>query len=359
MNLQNYNIRTESTRRSSLFAVTVPYAKISKQEAFDLCKDLCDKLVISKEKHLKQNTFHHHLYLRTKSKYHLRDISRLIADIYEIENPIINNDEQIYSEGCIYIGTVRRETKYIKYVTKEDHNPAYKNVHIHDFSFQLKAREWAKNTEKFKIQDSFVLENASRIKVLQRLHAEVKTDELIDQANPLSKFERGNYFSAQYAPCFYHQWTNKVIEWINDWIERGRRSKDAQLYLWGKPNRGKTRFIRHLLTNCFQNENYDHQIFSPTPYDKNFAWQGYNEEIHKIMVIDEFEFDQFSMASFKQVLSGESVIINKKGEPAVYKKIDLPVIIMSNYPPPRGDLSDKFMGVVERLQVVEADMDIY
>ncbi len=357
--LNNKNIRCNSVKSSVLFAVTVPYTKISKEEAYDELKIFCIKLIISKEKHIKQNTYHHHLYFRTSQKFTIDNIKLIISTIYEIESPVLNKKVPIYEEGTIYIGTCRNERQYMKYITKEDKAPAIKGVDHHEMSFQFNALKWAERTEKFKLHDSFVLDNCLKYKFLEKLHAEIRMEKMVGNMNELTVFDKKNLFSNKFSPCFLSQWALKLIEWLNDWIIRGRRSKDAQLYLWGKPNQGKTRFVRHVLTNCFKNENYNFQVFSPTPNDKNFGWQGFSEELHKIMIIDEFEMSHFDTSQLKQALAGESLVINRKGESAVFKNFEIPAILISNHPPPALDYSEKYVGIIERLQVIEADMPIY
>jgi hypothetical protein len=116
--LNNKNIRCNSVKSSVLFAVTVPYTKISKEEAYDELKIFCIKLIISKEKHIKQNTYHHHLYFRTSQKFTIDNIKLIISTIYEIESPVLNKKVPIYEEGTIYIGTCRNERQYMKVLSK-------------------------------------------------------------------------------------------------------------------------------------------------------------------------------------------------------------------------------------------------
>jgi len=86
--LNNKNIRCNTSKSSVLFAVTVPYTKISKEEAYDELKIFCIKLIISKEKHLKQKTYHHHLYFRTKQKFLFMRKGQFILEHAEMSDNI-------------------------------------------------------------------------------------------------------------------------------------------------------------------------------------------------------------------------------------------------------------------------------
>jgi hypothetical protein len=363
MNRRNNNVIFDSKKKSSLFAVTVPFnTTITKQEAFQELEHLCSKLMVTEEKHSNEDS-HHHLFLRTNEKQKLQDVKQMICAVYQI--PITrqimqHTDDRIYRQGLIYVGTVKREKNYIIQITNRDINPLHKGVNIGDFSFSCRALHWAQISKKFKYKDSFVLENSSRLKFLKQLHNEIEMDQLdTENVNHLNRFDINNPFSHEFAPLVYSNWANECIEWLNDWIDNGRTRKDNQLYLYGDSNIGKTTFIKHLLTTAFGKNEYHRQIFGPTPNEFKYAWQSFNKDLHKIVVIDEFETSNFSTSDLKLALSGETLISNVKGASSVMLKIDIPMIIISNEPPPTRALSSKYIGLMERLHVVHADTPIY
>ena len=100
---------------------------------------------------------------------------------------------------------------------------------------------------------------------------------------------------------------------------------------------------------------FENQIFCPTPNEKRFAWQDFDAQLHNLVVIDEFEISEYNVTDLKKVLAGESLVVNRKGECSRKIKLKMPMIIISNLPPPASDVSTQMQGVIQRLKVVRAD----
>lgn len=100
---------------------------------------------------------------------------------------------------------------------------------------------------------------------------------------------------------------------------------------------------------------FENQIFCPTPNEKRFAWQDFDVQLHNLVVIDEFEISEYNVTDLKKVLAGESLVVNRKGECSKKIKLKMPMIIISNLPPPASDVSTQMQGVIQRLKVVRAD----
>lgn len=190
-------------------------------------------------------------------------------------------------------------------------------------------------------------------------HSNSTTITTIDGTLPIE-----NYFENQ------DNWHKKVVDWFNDWVINGYRHKKKQLYLWGPSNTGKSTFINTLIElslkisaqetieNINEDEfdlNYEDQIMRPTPNDKCFAWQSYNEKQHNLVVIEEFHVSEYCVADMKKLLAGETFVANVKNGRSRKIKLQMPMVLISNFDPPSESSSIEYRGVVERLNVIKAD----
>jgi hypothetical protein len=212
------NIRNNSRKKCSLFAVTVPYAHIPKIDIFNRLEDFCKILLITEEKHFNDIDLHHHLYLRTKNKYTLMEMQKMLYDLYDITpiNDLVEDDFDscVYSPGIIYVGSVRKEKQYVAYITKYDQEPIYKGLNERHFSFGYRAIKWAKKEKEFKYTNPFVLEHSNNYHFLQRMHAECKKDMLRSEMVKLTEYKREESLAdPDCPPDKFEQikWANQVI----------------------------------------------------------------------------------------------------------------------------------------------------
>jgi hypothetical protein len=96
-------------------------------------------------------------------------------------------------------------------------------------------------------------------------------------------------------------------------------------------------------------------IFRPTPSDDRFAYEDYDPKLHRCVVIDEFDFKEFKVTDLKKLLAGETITVGRKGLKSLKFTIQLPVVLISNNPPPPVNCDQLYMGVRSRLKIVEAD----
>lgn len=366
------NQQSTSLKKGFLFSVTVPYTTISKQEAFDNLEYLCSKIVVCEEKHYNQEN-HHHLFLHLKKKALAKKVQFFVCMAYDIERNCLmtKNRNSLTSRGQLYIDSVRNQKSYLTYITKYDVKPLYKGfIDTQHFSFGVRASEWAENVESFQENDGFVVGHATHYKYLERLHAASKK-----QHEEHVNLEPYNETDAQHIKGYPDiqniPWAQTVKEWLNKWITNGRQGKKSQLYVYGDSGMGKTRYINHLINSClkYQNNNpnsadysedkYEHQIYKPTKHDFKFAWDTFDKDVHKVIMIDEFDHAAFDIDILKNALSGESFKANVKGQPGKFIKPDVPFVIMSNHAPPDETVSSKFKGFIERIIVVNANQKLY
>lgn len=363
------NLRNGSRHSCTLFAVTVNYVTKSKRHVFDSLNDLCCRLLVSEEPHYNYES-HHHIFMRTINRFDIYEIINIINPIYDKQLILNFRDINIHEEvNGVLVQTVRNERNYLKYITKSDSTPLFKGISESSLSFFYNALQWAENTREFDFCDPFVLNHPQYYKLLEQVHSSVNIKRRISSILPLQPY---------YQPLLEIQagsWQAKVIEWWNDWIVNGYRHKKKQLFLWGGSNTGKTTFIRKLIKKSFLNNNehttnqlneeddddndnddlFEEQIFCPTANEKRFAWQDFDPRLFNLVLIDEFDINEYNVTELKKVLAGETLIANRKGQSSKKMKLKMPMIIISNVAPPANDLSTQLQGVVERLKVIRAD----
>lgn len=351
-NVPRGSTRENSVKRCCLFAARVSYINYDKTLAFNRVQHLCSELLISEEEHFNQDDpHHHHWFIRTHKKYTISQIKKLINFAYQDKN-----------NPVFYISSVRQRAKYISYITKYDTFPIYKNISEDLFSFAFKARKWAKKTQRFSYNDPFVIGHPQYYRVLNLLHDEVQNEVKASTKPILSPYDHTkatkiNGFK-EIWPC---DWPNKVIEWINEWILNGFIRKKEQLYLWGASGVGKTGFIDFILEAItgLSPDDLSEYIFTPTQNDFKYAYQSFDKDRHIILKIDEFEINDYNIPDFKKAIAGESLVSNTKGGSARKFSIKMPMIFLSNYPPPSSESSQKYIGIIERLKVINADYVLY
>ena len=390
-------------RKSKLFAVTVPYVTQTKRFVFDLLSDYCDRLVITEEKHFNIDQVHHHIYMRTIDKFFVSDIKNMIRIIYT--GGILNEeDDQDDSDQDgdnidpvsnsvrglkIHVTRVKSERNYLKYITKQDRSPLSKGILDTEFSMYYNAMKWATQVHKFKYSDPFVLSHPQWSNLLANVHREIQESrqeankkqmqpfdmELYRLVNPFLRNVSPNVPNQsvvnQTSNAFNNQlglseWQQRVVDWWNDWVTQPIQHKKPQLYLSGPPNCGKTTFIHHLLTSCLRNTNtidenaamdqdeysYETQIFRPTPNEFKYAWQDYDSDRHTLVVIDEFNIQEYNLNDFKKAIAGEQLTTNCKGSSAKCFRLRMPMIFISNHRLEQRVCETKYPGLLERLHVV-------
>lgn len=304
----------ERDRASNLFFITVPQTDVPKQYAFDWFKQFCDAVCVAQEKH-HDNNWHHHIFIRTLDKLHFEDVQEWIQSVYEKHGNI---------QHC------RNERNTLRYITKEDISPLYtETIQTSHFNFAWHARVWARETPTFSYSDPFVLNHPQYYRLLSEVHNAVQQEQSIESALQ----------ATEDIPC--GQWQGEVRNWYNDWIENGWYHKKKQLYLWGKSNAGKTTLINQLIR-----DQHD-LVFRPTPEAGKFAWQEFNHQRHKIVIMDEYSQSDFSTPQLKLAAAGEHFVTDVKGTRPRRIRVELPMVIISNDPPPTTT------GFQERFLIVE------
>jgi hypothetical protein len=82
-------------------------------------------------------------------------------------------------------------------------------------------------------------------------------------------------------------------------------------------------------------ERFGRQIFRPiTQTDGKFQWEKYSSKLFNIVFWDEFDFQQIDFAKWKLALQGDEFKINERYRCGGCElKIDIPIVMISNYHP--------------------------
>lgn len=351
--ISNKNLRNMSKKYSRLFAVTVSFTSIDKKNVFNLLKEFCCRLLVSQEPHF-NNEPHHHIYMRTIEKYKIKEIRTIVNSVYEKPQIDEDDNETDYVINGVLVQTVRNEQNYLKYITKYDVSPIFTGINENNLSFYYSTIKWAAKTDNFEYSSPHVLNYPQYYKLLERVHVNVQKEKNLENVQILRP-----YYNVLNIDSL-KSWQGEVIGWWNDWIINGYRHKKPQLFLWGGSNTGKTTFIFNLIKTCinkYEDDSYDieNQIFRPTPNEKKFAWQEFDKNLHNLVIIDEFDISEYNLTDIKKVLSGECLVANRKGQTSIKIKMEMPMIFISNLPPPSNDLSTQVQGFRERLKIIKAD----
>jgi hypothetical protein len=336
-----------------IFAITVNHIEISKKHVFDSLEKYCSHLVVAEEKHFLNDGIHHHIYLRAIQDTSTDRVKVLLNRIYGL-----NPRDEGYSNK-LSVDNCRSEKSWLIYITKQDADPSFKGISLSQLSFYCKALHWASNTEEFSVADPFILNHPQYYKLLELVHARVRTTMMSDhfeKIRPLSIVFNENQCEMN--------WQKEVIDWWNDWAINGWKHKKRQLYLFGPSNTGKTTFIHRLLNSCLnpsskQNDDeeyfYERQVFRPLPNEPKYSMQGYEKKLHNIILIDEFDITEYNCSDLKKILAGESIMSNTKNGSGrtIYHRN--PTILISNLEPPSDTVSNQYRGFQERLLCIKAD----
>ena len=322
------NELTESVenRNRSLFAGTVYRTVTAKQAAFDMLSGCLPvtALVVAAEAHFDREAIHHHIFVKTTSKFTVCEMRKLIAGAYGL--PATEADLEDEANCRLWVTPVTSERNYLKYITKEDSTPLVMGVPKSSLSFQCQALEWAKSTENFSYADPFVLNHPQYFRLLENVFEDVKKSE--DHLDSDEQYLR-TYSYCRPAPHTFdifnmnrfngnepppiptgrrehrddnttevvlrnrtdcrNNWRADVIDWWNEFVCSGHTHKKKQLYLQGLPDVGKTFFVNWLLRTCANTNTFNKKLFEG--FDTNTT-QTYTQFVEERDNDSNNEFEQ-------------------------------------------------------------------
>lgn len=147
--------------------------------------------------------------------------------------------------------------------------------------------------------------------------------------------------------------SESLVSWLNtnliQTVRDCRQPRQKQLWIHGPPAIGKTRMISQLR---------NHLRIYDVPFEE--FQDDYSDTDYDMAVFDEFQGWQKTVTFMNQFLEGNPMYLRKKGA-QIYKKANLPCIILSNFSPREAypHVPNIQMEALEsRLQIVNMDTEI-
>lgn len=271
---------------------------------------------------------HLHCYFHFVNKFKYVDLVKYFTDKFP--------------DYTIHVEAIKNLRNYIGYITKEDMFFISNNVSESYFSFKYKCFKILPSLSFFDVSHPFIVEHRNCYKFLERMYNQFKNPD----------------FCAQYSyvwPCilFSNNWFLELYNWFVNYCSSSYYYKKPHLYLYGTSNCGKTYAVNYI-TKCLFNRIY---FPSSPPHFFDRLTEDY-----KVVIWDEFKFISEFRELYLLFLSGSMFGITRKycDDRLFCNKI--PVIFISNYPPPDDEAfrnrlliveCDDFLQVLEDIPITE------
>lgn len=307
-------------RPGTLFFVTLSVLNISSNIRRDFV-NIFDDLVsycccLENSWKSSEVSWHIHCFLEFKCKILLVDLREFIVCNF----PDLKLDIQ----------SVRNRSNCLKYISKED-TSLYTNIKSSCLNFNYRVFEWAKRSYKFDVTDPFVVEHRFCYRYLNKY---------FDQYKRNCKFDKWD----DLYPCVdaFQNWSLECAVWWNTYYKKYTVKRPA-LYLYGKSNVGKSSFIESLIGP--RNLKY---VFYPGV--GKFFMQDFDEQYHKVIVFEEFDYQYCCVSMLKRLLEGKAYSYPVKCMSDRVIEFRGPIIFVSNY----REITEE--AVLNRLKIVHADV---
>lgn len=308
-------------RASREFMLTVPVPEVSESVRVSIVdtvavEELSAYVCAIEEYPSKPGKYHCHMYFKTVEKVFMSDLLEYLHGCFpDVES--LNLIKVKSSRNCI------------KYVSKEDLHLIYENVSVSQMHINFRIFEWARSTPVFRCNDRFVIEHRNCYRFLERAHADIR-------AEMLPVF-RG---FLRYMFCPQVDWAVACTCWWNKRIA-GSGVRRQQLYLWGSSGVGKSTYIERLIGKR-------NMVYVFMPDVGKFAFQSFDERIHKLILFEEFDLKFHCVSMLKRLLESRPFVAPVKCGAGKMITFTGPVIFVSNY----CEIEDD--ALKNRLLVVEA-----
>ncbi len=132
---------------------------------------------------------------------------------------------------------------------------------------------------------------------------------------------------------FVDQWNNE-IDRINSKENSKVKIIPKAFYIWVEPGAYKTSFIKWILGHSFDAKQVYTVLFGPDITTQRQAYASFNEKLHSLALLDEFDFEFYEIPKWKLALEGQAFQQEIKYGPPVEKVMDKVVFMhLSNLDP--------------------------
>ncbi|RNA34602.1 hypothetical protein BpHYR1_014178 [Brachionus plicatilis] len=283
--------------------------KFTSQSIFDLLSDYCDLLIVGKDKTDKNNFYDVFLILLT-----IRGgLKQKRSSIEKILNDFFKDTVTVFH---LELKNLRRAIKSFA-----DEDLSWKGCVANDFNDSIKRLIYAKGLmgKQMNILDPFVQSNARQFKLIEQTVEAYNSKVFVNRLFPFKYVLDENGLEKKFG-----NWRDDVVAFLNDWIINGWHYKKKHLCLFGDSDSGKTTFCNALLGN------YDHQNFLIGINESKFAFDRWNPFLFTHCIVDQFDFSELDINTWKIALEGAPFKINRKHKTSCYGAIQVPIILICN-----------------------------
>lgn len=284
-----------------------------------------------------------HIHAAVKLRTQFRTRSQSMLDVL-VDPPQHGNYKGVQS----WIGTVRYCAKEGDFVTHGIDLPKFLSAAAKKVSTSSKTlqvvqavQDGASVSDLIVSQPAYMLAHARNVKefILLSRMASLQTRRQSAGNGPLPVRTVGSHNTT---------YNRAITAWIQSNIRVERQFKQAQLYLYGIPDIGKTSMV-----NWLENE-FDLVIYH-MPRNEEF-YDEYVDRAYDLIVLDEFKA-QKRIQVLNSWLEGGTMVVRQKGGQSL-KRDNLPMIVLSNFSPQdcySKCSEEQLAPLLSRLTVVYAD----
>lgn len=304
-----------SRKRVKDFELTLSQSTLSKLHVYFSLEEFCSKLLVAEEYH-SDGGRHFHCYLHVITKTTIADLRLLLESNLFV-------DEESYDS--IHLSSIRNAKHWIKYCTKEDVSPMYKNIDSGLFHQSYRIHEFVVHNQTFNRMHAFVRQNPSLMNIIEKMHADYWNKK---------QMQNWSQITAPVIP-------DTTTHWVR-WADLNY-SLRHHIYLYGPTGTGKTTWVNTIVRN---NPGVVHLPCGESMFEFSDV-----DSTTSLIVAGDAPAGYLNRyrSTFLQLADKGAVSINVKCGPIRRIVANATLIIVSNYPPPEDE------ALRRRFIIVEAD----
>lgn len=209
------------------YELTLARSSLTKAHVYFAMEEFCESLCVSEELHSEEmgsgvlRAKHFHCYLQLYTPARIVELRGLVGvNLY---------GDEMETWDSIHLSTLRNSKHWIKYITKEDTHPMYKNLDTGLFHQAYKIHKFIRDNEEFDTLHPFCRQNPSLINILRKTHCEYWSKRTLTK-HSLAVTHR------PVQPAYHVGWVQAVQQAL---------SAQQHVYLWGATGVGKSVLLTH------------------------------------------------------------------------------------------------------------------
>lgn len=308
------------------FELTLARSSLCKTHVYLAMEEFCESLCVSQEQHSEegdvfvQRSQHFHCYLQLYQPSRIVDLRGVVG------LNLFGDEEQTWES--IHLSTLRNSKHWIKYITKEDPFPMFKNMDSGMFHQSYKIHKYIRENEEFDNMHPFCRQNPSLINILRKTHADYWTKKTLSQ-HAKAVIQRPT------RPAYHVDWVLRTTAAL---------ALRKHVYLWGDTGTGKTCLLTHYALTA-------RAVWLPCETN---GWEfGALDNYSTLVIAGDAPENYLSVhrSTILRLCDRDPVSVNVKC--GAYKSVIFngSLVIASNYPPPNDP------ALLRRFEVIYTDCD--